>query len=257
MKSPNTVTLPKASDAFVSYGAIELKRCYQKYLGLAVIIAGALYIAIIGGFLLYSNITSRLPEAVGVVRIKTMAELAAPPSVSQTQAPQVAVAAPGIAAPKIGIPEAVPDEEAPEEVTIATQEELGKIADLSAQSIIGGEGGGDSIAIEIPIEEYLPPPGEFVPYDEPPVQLTEVTYEYPPLAREAGIEGTVLVEALVDKNGKVRDARVVRPSGSNAGFEEVAIEGAYKVKWKPAISNNQPVAVRVVYPVRFTLKTQK
>ncbi len=256
MKSQNTVTLPKTSSAFVSYGAIELKRCYQKHLGLAVIIAGALHIAVIGGFLLYSNITSKLPEAVGVVRIKTIAELAAPPSVSQTQTPQVAVAAPGIAAPKIGIPEAVPDEEAPEEVTIATQEELGKIADLSTQSIIGG-GGGDSIAIEIPLEEYLPAPGEFVPYDEPPVQLNEVTYEYPPLARQAGIEGTVLIEALVDKKGNVRDARVVKPSGSNAGFEEIAIEGAFKIKWKPAISNDQPVNVRVVYPVRFTLKTLK
>jgi protein TonB len=253
MKSQNTVTLPKTSDAFVSYGAIELKRCYQKHLGLAVIIAGALHLAVIGGFLLYSNITAKVPEAAGVVRIKTIAELAAPPSVSQTQTPQVAVAAPGIAALSIGIPEAVPDEEAPEEVTIATQEELGKIADLSATSIIGG-GGGDSIAIEIPLEEYLPAPGEFVPYDELPVALNEVKPEYPPLAKQAGIEGTVWIEALVDKKGKVRDARVVKPSGSSAGFEEAALEAAYKIKYKPAISNNQPVAVRVAYPVIFTLK---
>jgi len=254
MKSEKAVTLPKTSGAFVSYGAIELKRCYQKHLGLAVIIAGALHLVVIGGFLLYSKITAKVPEAVGVVRIKTIAELAAPPSVSQQQVPQVAVAAPGIAPPSIGIPKAVPDEEAPEEVTIATQEELGKIADLSAQSIIGGEGGGDSIAIEIPLEEYLPAPGEFVPYDENPVALNQVIPEYPPLAKQAGIEGTVLIEALVDKKGNVRDARVIKPSGSSAGFEEAALEAAYKIKWKPAISNNQPVAVRVVYPVIFTLK---
>ncbi len=253
MKSQNTVTPPKASGAFVSYGAIELKRCYQKHLGLAVIIAGALHLAIISGFMLYSKISAKLPEAVGVVRIKTIAELAAPPSVSQQQAPQVAVVAPGIRPPSIGIPKAVPDEEAPEEVTIATQEELGKIADLSAQSIIG-EGGGDSIAIEIPLEEYLPAPGEFVPYDEDPVALNEVKPEYPPLAKQAGIEGTVWIEALVDKKGNVRDVRVVKPSGSKVGFEEIAVEAAYKIKYKPAISNNQPVAVRVVYPVHFTLK---
>ena len=253
MKSQNTVTLPKTSGAFVSYGAIELKRCYQKHLGLAVIIAGALHLAIIGGFLLYSSITAKVPEAVGVVRIKTIAELAAPPSVSQTQTPQVAVAAPGIAPPSIGIPKAVPDEEAPEEVTIATQEELGKIADLSATSIIG-EGGGDSIAIEIPLEDYLPPPDEFVPYDELPVALNEVKPEYPPLAKQAGIEGTVWIKALVDKKGNVRDVIIYKASGSSAGFEEVAKEAAYKIKYKPAISNNQPVAVWVVYPVRFTLK---
>jgi protein TonB len=254
MKSEKAVNLTTTSPTFVSYGAIELKRCYQKHMGLAVIIAGILHLAIIGGFLLAAQIGSEVPQAAGVVRIKTIAEMAAPPSVSQTQAPQVAVAAPGIAPPSIGIPEAVPDEEAPEEVTIATQEELGKIADLSAQSIIGGEGGGDSIAIEIPMEEYLPPPEEFVPYDEPPVQLTEVEYEYPPLAKQAGIEGTVFVKALVDKNGKVRDAIIMKESGSSAGFEEIALKAAYQIKYKPAISNNQPVAVWVVYPVRFTLK---
>lgn len=253
MKSEEAVSLPRTSSAFVSYGAIELKRCYQKHLGLAVIIAGALHLALMGGFMLYSNITSRVPEAAGVVRIKTIAELAAPPSLSQQQAPQVAVVAPGIAPPSIGIPEAVPDEEAPEEVTIATQEELGKIADLSATSIIG-DAGGDSIAIEIPLEEYLPSREEFTPYDEAPVQLNEVTYEYPPLAKEAGIEGTVWIKALVDKSGKVRDALIYKQSGSSAGFEDVAKEGAFKIKFKPAISNNQPVAVWVVYPVRFTLK---
>lgn len=254
MKPEKTVDLPGVSSPFVSYGAIELKRCYQKHLGLAVIIAGALHLIVIGSFLIISKLGQKPPEAVGVVRIKTITELAAPPSVSQTQAPQVAVAAPGIAPPSIGIPKAVPDEEAPEEVTIATQEELGKIADLSAQSIIGGEGGGDSIAIEIPMEEYLPPVDEFTPYDEPPEPLNEVKYDYPPLAKQAGIEGTVFVKALVDKKGTVRDAVIFKESGSSAGFEEVALEGAYKIKYKPAISNNQPVAVWVVYPVRFTLK---
>jgi TonB family protein len=244
----------RTSGTFSDYGAIELKRSYQKHLGLAVIIAGGLHLLVIGGFLLASKIGSQVPEAVGVVTIKTITELAAPPSVSQTQAPQVAVAAPGIVPPSIGIPKAVPDEEAPEEVTIATQEELSNIADLSAQSIIGGEGGGDSIAIEIPLEDYLPPPEEFTPYDEPPVPLNEVKYDYPPLAQQAGIEGTVWIKALVDKKGAVRDAIVFKASGSSAGFEDVAIQGAYKIKYKPAISNNQPVAVWVVYPVHFTLK---
>jgi protein TonB len=257
MKSQDSTALPRFSEAFVSYGAIELKRCYQKHLGLAVAIAGALHLLVIGGFLLYGRMTAAVPEAVGVVRIKTIAELAAPPSVSQQQVPQVAVAAPGIAPPSIGIPEAVPDEEAPEEVTIATQEELGQIADLSAQSIIGGEGGGDSIAIEIPLEDYLPSAEDFVPYDEQPVPLNleEVMKgQYPPLAKEAGIEGVVWVQALVDKKGTVRDAKIFKASGSSAGFEEIALKAAFKVKFKPAISNNQPVAVWAVYPVRFTLK---
>jgi protein TonB len=253
MRSEKAINPKSASTGFISYGAYELKRCYQKHLGLAVILAGFFYLVIIGGFVLYTKASEEIPEAKGVVRIKTLAELAAPPSLSQTQAPQIAVAAPTVAPPSVGIPEAVPDEEAPEEVTVATQAELGKIADLSATSIIGG-GGGDSIAVEIPEEEYLPPPDEFVPYDEDPVPIKEVQPEYPPLAKQAGIEGVVWVKVLVDKNGKVRDAIILKPSGASAGFEEAALAAVSKWEFKPAISNNQPVAVWAMLPVRFVLK---
>ena len=251
MKSGSVITLAHEPGSFADYGAFELKRGYQKNLGMALVFAGALHLIIIGGFLLISSLSSKPPEAKGVVRIKTIAELAPPPSVSQTEAPQVAVASPALAAPSVGIPKAVPDEEAPQDVTIASQKELSEIQDLSAKSIIGG--GGDSIAIDIPMEEYLPVPGEFVPVDEQPVALEYVKPEYPPMARQAGFEGTVWVEALVDKNGNVRDVRVVKSSGSSAGFEEAAIEAAKKTKWKPAISNKQPVAVWVTYPVVFKL----
>jgi protein TonB len=252
MRSEKAISLKTTPTGFISYGAYELKRSYQRNLGLGVILAGLLHLVIIGGFLLYTKASTEIPEAKGVVRIKTLAELAAPPSLSQTQAPQIAVAAPSVAPPSVGIPEAVADEEAPEEVTIATQAELGKLQDLSATSIVGA--GGDSIAVEIAPEEYLPPPGEFVPYDEAPVIISQVIPEYPPLAKQAGIEGVVMLEVLVDKKGNVRDVRVTRPSGASAGFEEAATKAAYQTKWKPAISNNQPVAVRVAYPVRFTLK---
>jgi protein TonB len=248
MKNPSTpeITFP--------YGAFELKRAYQKHLGLAIIIAGLSFLIIVGLVHLYFALSAEEEvTATRVVRIRTLSELGAPPSVSQTQVPQLAVAQPQIAAaPKVGIPKAVPDEEAPEEVTIATQAELGQISDLKA-GVLGGEGGGDSIAIEIPVEEYLPPPDEFVPFDEMPVPINPGKPPYPELARKAGIEGTVWVKALVDKRGKVRDVLVVKESGANAGFEEAAIQHGYTITYKPAISNGQPIAVWVTYPVHFTL----
>lgn len=248
MKNPSTpeITFP--------YGAFELKRAYQKHLGLAIIIAGLSFLIIVGLVHLYFALAAEEEvTATRVVRIRTLSELGAPPSVSQTQVPQLAVAQPQIAAaPKVGIPKAVPDEEAPEEVTIATQAELGQISDLKA-GVLGGEGGGDSIAIEIPVEEYLPPPDEFVPFDEMPVPINPGKPPYPELARKAGIEGTVWVKALVDKRGKVRDVLVVKESGANAGFEEAAIQHGYTITYKPAISNGQPIAVWVTYPVHFTL----
>ncbi|MGB2769803.1 MAG: TonB family protein [Candidatus Zixiibacteriota bacterium] len=243
----------KAEGATIRYGAFELKRSYQKHLGLGVIIAGALHVAIICGFLVYSTANSTVPpDKPDDPRVYDPIDLV-PPPISLTQVPQVPVASPQPTEFSIGIPEPVPDEEAPEDVALATQDDLGRLADQNAQDILG-EKWGDSIVIKTPPSEYLPPPEKFVAYDELPVPINVVIPEYPPLARLAGIEGAVSVKALVDKEGTVREAFIFKESGSSAGFEEAALEVIYKVKFKPAISNNQPVAVWVVYPVRFTLK---
>lgn len=249
MKSETTLNFK------VPYGAFELKRSYQKHLGMGIIFSGLFFLLVMGGVMLYTFITTRPVEAVRVVRIRSIADLGAPPSISQTQAPQIAVAQPKVGAvvPKVGIPKAVPDEQAPEEVTIATQAELGQISDLKVTDVLGMGGGGDSIAIEIPEEEYLPAPDEFVATEELPVPVKWVKPPYPELARKAGIEGTVWVKALVDKHGKVRDAIIAKASGTNAGFEELALEYAYKNVYKPAISNGQPIACWVSYPVEFSL----
>jgi protein TonB len=108
--------------------------------------------------------------------------------------------------------------------------------------------------VDIPLEEYLPPPDEFIPYEEQPLQIDLPQPVYPEMAKKAGIEGSVWVKVLVDKNGDVRDALIYKESGAKAGFEEAAMEAAKKGKWKPALQNKQPVAVWVAYKVDFRLK---
>jgi len=108
--------------------------------------------------------------------------------------------------------------------------------------------------IEKVIETLLPQPGVFIPREVNPVQINTVNPEYPPIAQRAGVEGVVWLNALVDKDGKVRDVIIVKESGANAGFEEAAIKAAYKTAWKPAIANGQPIALWVTYKVEFVLK---
>jgi TonB family protein len=105
-------------------------------------------------------------------------------------------------------------------------------------------------------QEYLPSPNEFIPYDEPPVQLNEVSYQYPPGALVEGIEGTVWVKVLVDRNGKVRDAFIFEGSGTDVGFEETVLEQAHQVVYEPAMSEGRPVAVWALYPVKFSIKSK-
>lgn len=253
MRENGATTIPQRLGPCISYGALELKRSYQKNLGLAVVIAAALHIAVIGGFLLYSAAESQIPRPVPPDVFDEPIRLFPPPPVSLTQTPQVPVAAPDVVPIALGIATAVPDEEASEEAVLASQEELGSLFDRSVESILE-TGSSDSIFVKGVAAKLFPQRGEYVYHDEEPVAINQVLPEYPPLALQAGIEGRLWVEALVDEDGVVRDAWVVKASGCKAGFEEAALEAAYKIKYKPALSNGHPVAVRITYKVDFLLK---
>ena len=237
------------------YGAFELKRSYQRNMAMGVGLAALLHLLLIGGMLLYQYIQQSRSdvEPIGIVRIKSLSDIAPPPSMTAAK-PQVNVAEPNIAPPSIGIPTPVPDEEAVEDVRFATRAEL---AELSAPVVAPSTGrGGDSVVVEPSVlgEEYFPEAGEFVAVEEQPAKIYEERPVYPEMAGLTQKTGTVWVQALVDKEGKVRDARVVKPSGSNVGFEESAVEAAYKNRYKPAIQNGRPVAVWITYKVDFIFK---
>jgi len=110
-----------------------------------------------------------------------------------------------------------------------------------------------------------PPPPEadddvplFVPYDEPPTPIggypaIQRRLVYPEIAKKAGIEGQVVIYALVDEKGNVIKTKVVKSLGPN-GCDEAAISAIRAVKWKPAMQRDMPVKVWVSVPVNFTLR---
>ena len=234
------------------YGAYELKAKYQRNMFLGTMFCLALVVVIVGGTLLYKALQSSdddIPMQVTV--IKTVADLGPPPTISKPK-PQVQVAQPNRAAPKVGIPKPVADDEVvDDDLVIASREELADIVapDISQQM----EDGGGEIVVDIPDEEYMPAIDEFVPVETPAEMIYEHPPEYPRLAKQAGMEAVVWVKALVDKNGDVKKAVIYKSSGSKAGFDEAAVEAAYKCKYSPAIQNGRPVPIWVAYQVEFTL----
>lgn len=77
--------------------------------------------------------------------------------------------------------------------------------------------------------------------------------DYPQLARESGIQGTVYVTFVVEKDGSVTDVRVLR--GIGGGCDEEAIEVVKNMpKWKPGKQRGKPVRVQFNMPIRFTLQ---
>ncbi|MBO6586413.1 MAG: energy transducer TonB [Gracilimonas sp.] len=75
---------------------------------------------------------------------------------------------------------------------------------------------------------------------------------YPEMALKAGIEGRVVVQFLIDKEGNVIDPVVVR--GIGGGCDEEALKAVKKVKFKPGKQRGQPVIVRYSLPVAFRLQ---
>lgn len=93
--------------------------------------------------------------------------------------------------------------------------------------------------------------GEYVFVEELPEALHKVAPSYPEDARRAGIDGTVLVQALIGKDGHVKDTRVTK----SIPMLDAAAERAVR-QWTfvPAKSKGKPVAVWVAVPVKFRLK---
>jgi protein TonB len=100
----------------------------------------------------------------------------------------------------------------------------------------------------------MPKPDDFVAIETNPVPLAPPSPVYPDSARVAGIEGKVWVKVLVDKEGMVKDAIVLKDSGTKIGFEEAALAAVRQQTWKPATQKGQPVAVWVSYEIKFSLK---
>lgn len=76
---------------------------------------------------------------------------------------------------------------------------------------------------------------------------------YPEIAIRAGIQGQVLVAAVVDEQGDVMEAEVLR--GIGAGCDEEALRAVKEAKFEPGKQRGKAVKVRVTVPVRFSLKS--
>lgn len=77
--------------------------------------------------------------------------------------------------------------------------------------------------------------------------------KYPSIARENGISGRVYVTFVVDKDGKIKDAKILR--GIGGGCDEEALRVVRSMPdWKPGRQNGRSVSVQYNLPVNFNLK---
>lgn len=125
------------------------------------------------------------------------------------------------------------------------------LEDILALPKAGGSGTGKP-GVGYRIKTY-PPTVPFFKVEVRPTPVSVPVPDYPSTVRDAGIEGTAVVEALLDLDGSVMDARMLKSSG-NQMLDASAVEAALKAKFTPAKQRDKAVRVWISIPYRFTLK---
>ena len=134
--------------------------------------------------------------------------------------------------------------------------------------VVGGEVGGTGTGTEgsgtggneAPVAPPPPPPPPPVPSGpmrvggavKAPIVANRAQPEYTEAARKARIAGTVIVEAIIDKNGNVDQVRLVK--GLPMGLSEQAMNAVRKWKFKPGTMNGQNVDTIFNLTVTFQLE---
>jgi protein TonB len=237
------------------YGAFELRQDYSRRLGFAMLGAVAFFGVVVGTPYLISKLgpADEAQEKVNIVEVNLdnfsedkPEEPPPPPEVIPPPQPQIETVQ----------FVAVEASDEPVEAPPPTQEDLGETtASTSTQE-------GEKIDAPPP-----PPPVEETTYDLAAVQeqpdfpggmqkmykYLQDNTKYPDMEFDAGIQGKVYVEFVVDKDGSVEDVKIRR--GVSPGLDKEALRAVKSMpKWSPGKMNGKPVKCRFTIPVDFKLK---
>jgi periplasmic protein TonB len=126
-----------------------------------------------------------------------------------------------------------------------------------AVGISPGDAGATTVGPTVP----PPPPPPDPPKQLGPVRLADLPVAprktvdarpvYPDIARLARIEGTVVMEAVLDPSGHVTQIRVIR---SIPLLDQAAIDAVRQWRYTPSVYNGRPVSVLMTITIRFTLQ---
>lgn len=86
---------------------------------------------------------------------------------------------------------------------------------------------------------------------DPPKQTYAPELKYPAIARAAKVEGTVVIDAIIDEQGNVVQAHVVSGPGLLIG---AALQSVEQWKYEPTRLNGEPVSVEMHVQVHFALQ---
>lgn len=239
------------------YGGYVLRQKYQKRVVTAMIFAiTGLGLAIaIPMIVSYINKVALDRE----VRVTEAITLAEPPPIDKSTPPPPPVIPPPPVQQTIKFtpPKVVKDEEVQEppptqeevkdvQVSTVTQEGDKDIVDIPENAVVGDPDEGK-------VFQFVEEPPTFPGGEDKMMEYLFKNIKYPAIAKENNIQGRVYVTFIVDKDGKVKDAKVLR--GIGGGCDEEALRVIKNMpQWKAGRQNGRNVMVSFNLPVLFNLK---
>ncbi len=216
--------------------------------GLALLLQGL----IVGAILLIPFVVT---QAIDLHQFNKMLLIAPPPPAApappvvraQAVVSKLAILHPQLTAPTI-IPKKI----------VETASDLGSAA--PAISDVGGVAGGTGDVLGASIAAVAPPPPSAPAKPKGPIRISSgmkeprllaaPPVEYSPIARQARVQGTVLLEAIIDEQGNVTQVRAI--SGPALLFQS-AIKAVTGRKYEPTYLDGQAVAIRLDVTINFHL----
>lgn len=252
-----------------AYGAYQIRRSYHDYLLRAFFVTLGL-----------AGILSTIPRLLPInPPVQEQLIIACPgPMVNLTEKPpppKLKIAAPPPVAKhtfRFVPPKILPNDQVSDQQKTATVDEAQKTLGAPAtkttlgdgteeEPLVPGEAGNfyapvparkeavDTIMDLITVEKMPSFPGG----DAALMQFIRENLEYPAIAAESEIFGTVALSFVVGKDGNISDIKIIKEIGGGCGKEAVRVLKMMP-RWTPGEANGHPVKVRFTLPVRFRLE---
>ena len=139
------------------------------------------------------------------------------------------------------------DADIEEDIMVSTEDQV-EWVDLDEYDYVEVEPEPEEEEIFMVVEESPEFPGGYEAY----MQYLKKNIKYPAICRENNIQGRVIVSFVVNKDGKIVDAEVVK--GVNPSLDKEALRVISGMpKWKPGSQRGKPVRVKYTVPVNFRL----
>lgn len=153
------------------------------------------------------------------------------------------------AAPEIEVLEIVDDEQEVESVEINSEDDKDVAVEIAAPIAVEEEEEDDNVVF---VKAEKDP--EFPGGVQALFKYLSEHIKYPVIAQENGIQGQVICQFTVNKDGSIVDIVVVRSSGEPSLDKEAIRVINSMPKWKPGEQRGKPVRVKFTLPVRFRLQ---